>query len=55
MPVRTFVDEMADFDRKMVMFSIKLHHFCAKLVEFLEWWVDVFIASSRGEAKVREK
>ena len=54
-PVRPFVDEMADFDRKMVMFSIKLHHFCAKPVEFLEWWVDVFIASSSGEAKVREK
>ena len=54
-PVRPFVDEMADFDRKMVMFSIKLHHFCAKPVEFLEWWVDVYIASSSGEAKVREK
>lgn len=46
---------MGEFDRKMVEFSIKLLHFCAKLVEFIEWWVDVFIASSRGEAKVREK
>lgn len=34
-PVLPFVDEMAEFDRKMVMFSIKLHHFCAKPVEFL--------------------
>lgn len=54
MQVLPFVDEMGEYDRKMVMFSIKLHHFCAKPVEFLEWWVDVFIASSSGEAKVRE-
>lgn len=54
-PVRPFVDEMGEFDRKLHYFSIKLLHFCAKPVEFLEWWVDVFIASSRGEAKVREK
>lgn len=54
-PVLPFVDEMGEFDRKLHYFSIKLLHFCAKPVEFLEWWVDVFIASSRGEAKVREK
>ena len=35
-PVRPFVDEMGESDRKMVAFSIKLLHFCAKLVEFLE-------------------
>ena len=34
-PVRPFVDEMGESDRKMVEFSIKLLHFCAKLVEFL--------------------
>lgn len=54
-PVRPFVDEMGEFDRKLHYFSIKLLHFCAKPVELLEWWVDVFIASSGGEAKVREK
>ena len=54
-PVLPFVDEMGEFDRKLYYFSIKLLHFCAKPVELLEWWVDVFIASSRGEAKVREK
>lgn len=34
-PVHPFVDEMGELDRKMVEFSIKLLHFCAKLVEFL--------------------
>ena len=36
-PVLSFVDEMGEFDRNMVEFSIKLHHFCAKPVELLEW------------------
>ena len=54
-PVRPFGDEMGEFDRKLHYFSIKLLHFCAKPVEFLEWWVDVYIASSSGEVKVREK
>ena len=54
-PVRPFVYEMGESDRKLYYFSIKLLHFCAKPVELLEWWVDVFIASSGGEAKVREK
>ena len=35
-PVLPFVDEMGEFNRKMVGFSIKLLHFCAKFVEFLE-------------------
>ena len=54
-PVLPFIDEMGEFDRKMVVFSIKFLHFCAKFVEFLERAWGVFIASSSGEVKVREK